>query len=516
MSDADIPTAERGADHTALLNRGIAHQQKGELDKAKALYEQVLRDDPRQADALHLMGLVHKESGDLRNAEVLIRDAITAADRPQYRNSLAVVLMASARYEEAEAILSGILKTIPGHADAWFNLAVIAAEQKRTASAIYRYKQVLAAAPENAEAMNNLGVIFLEMNAVESAAEYLEKSVALHPEHALSLRNLARLRRTQGRFDEALNLLRQAVPLRPNDPDLAFAYALTLLSVGRYDEGWPAYESRYGVHGNPLRHAEFPGWDGTRLDGTLLIHTEQGYGDAIQFARFIAHAAKLVQKVVVECRAAQLGLFASIPAVAETVERGADLPAFDRQIPLLRLPMVLRLDTAALPGPIPYLFPPAATVTPLPIIKGRKVGLVGGTTSAMSGADRKNLPLNMLKRLLRAPGVTFVNLQPELDNERKKLYQQHKVLDASSHIKNFDDTAAYLNLLDLVVSVDTATAHLAGALGKPVWVLLNDQNDWRWTEQTAAHWYPAARLFRQRYPGDWQSVVDDVLNGLAA
>lgn len=506
------------------LQQGVDLHRQGQIDQAAALYNAVLADSPSDTDAHHLLGLIAKDQGDLASAEARIRQALALAPKPAYRNSLAVVLMAQKQWAPAEQEIISALKEDSEHIDLKFNYAVVAQEMERPFTALARYQAVLQNAPDHADSLNNAAVLLLAHDGLAAAEPLLQRALAATPDHALSLRTLARLRRRQGRFAEALALFEKAADLRPKDPDIAYGRALTLLAMGDYQAGWPAFESRYQVAGNPPRHTDIAAWDGRTPVQNLLLHTEQGFGDAIQFARFIPAAAKKVDRVLLECHPTQRDLFAALPGVTKILDRGASLAdlSIDAQAPLMRLPLLQDIREADLPGPQPYLSPKPTRVSALPKAKPdskidvRFVGLVGGTDSAMAGAADKCLSLPALARLLRAPGVCFVNLQPDLPQPHQALYQKHRVLDATPKIRHFADTATYLRMLPLTLTIDTATAHLAGAMGRPAWVLLNDQQDWRWTDQTAPYWYPSLRLFRQRAPGDWIGVVDDVLNALAA
>ncbi|MCC7168395.1 MAG: hypothetical protein IT565_12590 [Rhodospirillales bacterium] len=320
--------------------------------------------------------------------------------------------------------------------------------------------------------------------------------------------------RDSNRPDEYLKWVEKALELRPDYPEAQWERALALLTLGDYGRGLPAYEARWGLERSPPRTFDKPRWDGQPLSGqTLFLHDEQGFGDAIQFARFAAQAAARGARVVLECQPELMRLFASLPGVAELVARGAPAPAFDCYAPLLSLPGLFGTTLDTLPALVPYLAPPEDRPIVLPSERRRKIGLVwaGKTTPR----DR-SIALGRLIDLMGDPRLAFYGLQvgPRAADIQAEAAGA-LITDLSAHLTDFAATAAVLSQLDVLVTIDTAIAHLAGALGVPTYVLLLYHSDWRWgAAGTATPWYPSLKLFRQARFDDWQAPLLDVARDL--
>jgi hypothetical protein len=344
--------------------------------------------------------------------------------------------------------------------------------------------------------------------------------VALQPERADFYSNFGNGLNQGGWLDEAEAVYRRALLIAPDLNDARFNLSLLLLLTGRLREGWPGYEARWNTPQLVKERRSFsaPQWRGEAAPGkTLLLHGEQGFGDSIQFCRYAALAQARGLRVVLEIQQPLHRLSKSLAGCDLVLARGDPLPEFDFHCPLLSLPLAMGTDSLAdIPAPIPYLRPDpdAVALWAGRISDGFNVGLAwAGAPRAESPAQaafdrRRSLPHETLAPILAISGIKFFSLQ-------KGYLAGSGMMDFMAEMADFADTAALIANLDLVISVDTAIAHLAGAMGKPVWLLNRLDTDWRWlTERSDTPWYPTMRIFRQRSGGDWDGVVAEVADAL--
>ncbi len=513
--------------HATLLEAVRCHR-AGRLSEATELYDRILKSDPKHPDALHLRGLVADQQGDHERALALVRKAIGfAPGNAAYRNTLGNVLLALDNAEHAEASFRRAVDLDPGLAEAHNNLGNALLRLDRADEAVGCYRRALEIRPRYAEAHCNLGSALRKQGRLEQAQACYEKALAINPEYVTALSNLGQTLHERALYREALASLDKAVSLDPAHADAHANRAVLLLLLGRFAEGWAEYEWRWKVAGFTTERRDFPQprWDGSDLDGrTVLLHAEQGLGSAIQFVRYAPLVAARNGTVVVECQKPLLRLFSGLtigeaPPVARVVARGDALPHFDVQAPLMSLPALLGTEIGSIPRKTPYLAAePAAYAAcrdrlgPFP---GPRVGLAWAGNPRHVNDHNRSMPASCLRPLLRAGGATFFSLQ--MGSAAKDLDELAggAVHDLSPEINDFADTAAIIANLDLVISVDTAVAHLAGALGRPVWLLLPFVGEWRWLlDREDSPWYPTMRLFRQKAPGDWSGVVERVAEAL--
>jgi tetratricopeptide (TPR) repeat protein len=546
-------------------NLGLILRDQRRLDEAEASLRRALALDPTAAETHNTLGLVLRERGDTLAALACFRAAL--ARRPDYVEAIAnfaQALVDAGAYDDAVTACRHAIALRPGHAEAYLALGNALRGLARWEEAITAYRQALALRPNAAAAWNNLGIALTERGDLVAAVEALQRAILFEPANPALQTNLAATLRKLGDLDGALRACRLALELKPDHveaynglglvladqsrlaeseaafrqalalaPDYADAHlglALTLLLQGRLPEGWAQYEWRWRcpplVH-LPRRFSK-PLWDGSDLAGrTLLLHAEQGFGDTLQFVRFLAQAPAWGGPVVLECQPPLHRLLRmSFPAVP-LVARGEPLPPFDVQAPLLRVPHLLGTTLDTLPAATPYLRVDAglaaAWAARLAGPPGRRVGLVWSGNPDHREDHRRTLPPDYLAPLLAAgagaaPPVRFFSLQKGERAARLADLQAHApVADLGPDLADFADTAAALLSLDLVITVDTAVAHLAGALGRPVWTLLAYAADWRWLRgRDDSPWYPTMRLFRQDGPGDWSPVIARVAAALQA
>jgi tetratricopeptide (TPR) repeat protein len=355
-----------------------------------------------------------------------------------------------------------------------------------------------------------------EFAAAEAA---LRQSLAMDPRRPQAMNDLAAVLFALGRDAEALTYIRQALELDPDMPEAEESESIWLLRYGRFRDGWRRYEARLrAAHNKPhTRDFEQPQWTGGPLDGrTILLHAEQGYGDAIQFARYAPLVAARGARVVMAMYDGLMPLFRNMPGVL-AVGENERLPPFDLHCPLVSLPYAFDTDLDSIPAAVPYVAPDAEHVwrwrARLGARTGPRVGVAWSGNPAHRDDLKRSIPLAMFRRIVEAnPGVEFHVLQTEIrESDRPALARLPNLRDHSGLLADFAETAALVSLMDTIVSVDTSLVHLAGAMGWPVWALLASVADWRWmVERDDGPWYPTAWLFRQRRRGEWDPVLADV------
>lgn len=468
------------------IKAAFGHHQAGRLDEAEAIYRQILKASPRHPVAIHYLGVVALQRGQCDQAIELIQQSI-ALD--------------------------------PRNADFYNNLGNVLDRQKRWEAAADAFGKALALRPGFADAMNNLGGVLVDLERYAEGIEWCQRALAIHRDYSSPCHNIGQAMFAQNRPAEALPWLDRALQLRPDDAQAHFTRALVLLTLGRLREGFGEYEWRWKWDGftAPRRDFAQPVWDGRDLAGkTILLYTEQGYGDAIQFVRFATMAAQRGGEVVTLCPPGLKSLLESVGGISRVVGEDETLPQFDVQLPMLSLPYVLSIELGTIPAQVPYLSAPADQRA---LWQGKldgksvlKVGLVWAGSSQHANDRNRSIRLSRLTPLASIPGVKLFSLQKgEQAAELASLPSDVRIVDLGSQVHDFGQTAAIVEQLDLVISVDTAMAHLAGALGKRCWTLITHRPEWRWLwGRTDSPWYPTMRLFRQPTAGDWQSAIEQV------
>jgi len=388
--------------------------------------------------------------------------------------------------------------------------------QGRLDEAISYCQQALALRPGYPEAHANLGRCWERQGRLEEAVASYRQALLRMPNSAELYGNLGNALSEQGKLKEALQAYQQAIARKSQDPQLRLNRALILLLQGEFADGWANYEQRWRIPqlAARLRTVPAPRWHGTPPRGkTILIQAEQGFGDTIQFVRYASTLKEMGARVILECPATLKALLTTCPGVDAVIDQREDIPAVDGFVPLLSLPGLLGTNLENIPSHTPYL----RANRPLPALlrpeKGLCVGLVWAPGRNYTFAKRY-CPLEAFEPLFALSGVHFFSLYKGEQAHELEPYQEC-IVDLGSNLQDFTDTAAIIAHLDLVITVDTAVAHLAGAMGKPVWVLLPFVPDWRWLlNREDSPWYPTARLFRQSALGDWQTPLLQVAQKL--
>ncbi len=450
-------------------------------------------------------------------AETLFSPAGTAAaDQALQRFEVGNALLAGGDPVAAAEAFLAAAQLAPEFAPAWLNLAETLRSLGAVADAVAMAEQALALRPGDPHSLQVMGNARHDLGDFEAAAGCYRAALIRAPDHAGLWTNLGNSLHAMGRATEALGMQDRAVALTPEDAEAHFCRALTLLASGDFARGWAEYEWRFRRPGRQGRRFG-PAWRGEPIEGrTILLHAEQGHGDTLQFLRYAPMVVARGARVVLEVQPALRRLAESVPGVVQVVAAGEPLPQFAAHCPLLSLPLACDTRLATIPAGVPYLAAdPGAWSARLP--PGLRIGLCWAGAATEHGLpfpldQRRSLDPALLAPLAKLPGAVFVSLQKE-----PRGIPPLPLLDPMPLMRDFADTAGLVAALDLVISVDTSVAHLAGALGRPVWLLSRADPCWRWLHgRDDSPWYPTMRIFRQRAPGDWQGVIGRVLATLQA
>jgi hypothetical protein len=420
------------------------------------------------------------------------------------------------RFTEAIAEYRRAIELAPQFAEAYSNLGTALRDSCETDAAIYAYERAIEMRPDLAEAFNNLAIALRDKGQFEEALRNCRQALSLKPDYADAQSNLGVVLCDLEQADEAIAACRRAVEMQPRRGVVQCNLAMILLKLGHYEEGWARYEWRYLADPRyPARKLPQPRWDGGELNGkTILVHAEQGFGDTIQFARYVPLVAECGPNVILECQPELVRLFASLPNIQQIVTAGEQLPAFDVHCPMMSLPLALSQTLKTIPAG-PYLRPEENLAQHwrqrLADDRKRKIGLVWAGKPSHTDDRNRSMRLKDLAPLAHAD-ASFYSLQKgPAARQIDESPQGMKLMDFTPEFTDYADTAAFVANLDLVISVDTSVAHLAGALGKPAWVLLPRVPDWRWMIQRGdTPWYPTMRLIRQERWRDWRGVVEQI------
>ena len=431
----------------------------------------------------------------------------------------AAALFGAGRLDEAQSLAESLLRADPLHFYALHLASAIALKRGELESCIAFATRALEIEPAHVDALCNRGAALRRLNHIEAALADYDKALAADPGSALALNNRGVALAALNRHDDAIAAYTKAIALQPGYANAIFHRGLSRLVTGHFASGWDDLESRWGgaeIQGPPRTFAQ-PPWTGREdLRGkTLLLHAEQGLGDTIQFCRYAALLYHRGARIILEVQPPLVELLAPLRGVDRVVARGAALPSFDFHCPLMSLPRAFGTGIDSIPASVAYLKAPDEHVerwrAKLGARDGPRIGLAWSGSATLVNDRNRSIPLAQLAPL-RELGATLVSLQKEVrDDDRRALQAGTPLLHFGAELTDFRDTAALISLMDAVVSVDTAVAHLAGAMGKPAWILLPFSPDWRWLlERDDSPWYPTARLFRQPRRGDWGSVIDRI------
>jgi tetratricopeptide (TPR) repeat protein len=504
-------------DPLALERQGLAQKTAGRLDDAIASFTQLTRLTPQSHGAFYNLGNTYLAANRMAEAVVAYRRAVRLAPRFAHaHNNLGLALLSLGQTELAAGSFARGVALDPANPGTQHLTGHALLRLNRAAEAVPYLREADRLAPHQAVIVTDLGDALRRTGAFRAVAPFAREAAALAPGRIEVWNNLANAERDLYRFDEAEAASRHALTLQPENAEVHYNLALTLLAAGRLHEAWPHWEYRWDAVPGAKRRFPGPRWDGRDLDGgTLYLHAEQGQGDTLHFCRYAMLAAKRAN-VVLGVQPTLVRLLQTLPGVRVVSELDAP-PDFAAQAPLASLPEAFGTrDAGAVPAPVTYLAAEpelaAAWAARLAALPGLRVGLVWAGNKDFPFDFARSIPGGMLDALGGIAGVSFVSLQVG-GADRPGL----AMADWTAELGDFADTAALIAGLDLVIGVDTAVAHLAGALGRPVWLLNRFAGDWRWgAAGDDCAWYPTMRQFRQSEPGEWAPVIERVRQALGA
>ena len=551
-------------DHVAYTNLGCALKEQGKLEEAVACHQRALSLKPDFYEAHANLGCALKEQGKLEEAiachqralslkpgdhkahinmgnalqeQDKLEEAIACYQRALFLNpdfylahtNLGNVLQKQGKLEEAVACHQRALSLKPGDHMVHTNLGNALLEQGKLEEAVACYRRALSLNPGDHKALTNMGGALWDQGKIEEAVACHQRALSLKPDFYLTHTNLGVALQGQGKIAEALACYQRALSLKPDFYLAHFNLSIIYLLKGNLKEGWEKYKYRLLkqdiVKSFNLNYPDFsqPYWDGSEIKGkTILLCSEQGFGDTIQFIRYVPMVLKKCDKIIVACQEELIPLIQLINGIQQVVAQGKQLPDFDFHCPLLNLPSVFNTTLETVPATIPYI-----ANDPQKVLKWHerlqsdsaklKIGLCWAGSPTHKNDRNRSIPLNMFSMLGEMESISFYSLQKGKGAEQaNNTPDGMDIVDYTNDLNDFSETAALIENLDLIISVDTSIAHLAGALGKPVWTLLPFMPDWRWLlDRTDTPWYPTMRLFRQSSIGDWSKVMISIKDALA-
>ncbi len=529
--DAAIASYRRGlsldpTDCELHYNLGVVFQEVGDLDAALSCYQKAIGCRAAFPEAYNNLGNVMKEKNRPDEALTCFRKAIELKpDFAEAFNNTGTLLQERGELAEARICYETALKISPCYAAAYNNLGNVFREESDVENAAAAYWQALRIDPSIADAYYSLGVMAYGSQDLEGAIRYTGRALEVNPDHTDALNNMGVSLYDTLDCPEAIRFYRRAIGLKPGFAEAHWNLSLALLLTGNFAEGWKEYEWRREMR-EIFAKRDLGGqeWRGEDLAGKrILVYTEQGFGDTIQFIRYARQLSYLGAEVLVECQKELVRLLSGVEGISAVYGRGEVLPPYDYRCPIMSLPGMFGTELATIPGEVPYI---RGTEESLRYWRERLTGEGPGLKVGLSWAGRpthkkdvyRTLKLLQYGPLGKVSGVRFYSLQKgEASGESKEAPEGMALLDYTGELNDFSDTAGLVGNLDLVISVDTAVVHLAGAMGKAVWTLLPYAPDWRWMlGRGDSPWYPTMRLFRQGEPGAWDTVMGEVAAELAA
>jgi tetratricopeptide (TPR) repeat protein len=495
---------------------------RGVVGKASTLYHGILRLSPNHTGALRQLAAIEINGGDPAKAlEIFERARQIEPLDADLCHGIATALRLMGRPADSELALKAALKIDPGHAPSLYDSAMMLQQRGDHTGASKLYLALTAQGSGRFDAMFNRGVALYRMGNLLAAERWFHAAALIDPRSPNPYINLGMIYRAWGFVKEAVTCQEQAVAVAPENPEAHWNLANALLVSGEFKRGFAAYEWRFKRAGRGERPEglplTIPRWTGESLNGkTILVTLEQGLGDAIHFARFAADVAARGGRVVMECQPTLMELIATAPGVAAVIAPGTPVPEAACYAPLMSLPHLLGTTLETIQANVPYLAVPRGISTSAMHGEGLRIGLVWRGNPQHENDRRRSIRLALLAPLLDVPGVTFFSLQMgEGVEETATPPWTGRITDMAPQLKSFGHTAAVIESLDLVISVDTAVAHVAGALAKPVWMLIPQGNDWRWLHgRDDSPWYPTMRLFRQHRARRWRPAVNALARAL--
>lgn len=514
------------------LQAALAHHQAGRLQEAEEMYCQILAADPKNPDAPHLLGVIAQQQGDSVKAVELIKKSLAINPaQPAAYNNLGAACRSLNLLDEAERAFRMSISLQPNFAEAHNNLGIVLQAGNNLGEAENCYRRAISREPVYAEAIGNLGSVLARQDRLDEAEQCCRRALELKAGIAEAWCTLGDVFFRRGQLDDAERHYREALAIDPGNPHVNWNMAMLTLLWGDYERGLIFYEFRFGYIANEKGYKDLAGnvfsarlkalprWEGEPLSGRrLLVWAEQGFGDGIMAMRYMPLLSQRgAGRVIVFCEQPLERLVRELPGVDEAVpfSQLLSFDTFDLHCPMMSLPYLFGTRLDSIPDEVPYLIVPDTLVSQwrkrLDNIGNLKVGLAWAGRKSIAG---RSISLTELEPLRHLPGIQLISLQK--GDESRQLHEiGWSILDFMDGCQDFMDTAALVENLDLVISIDTSVAHLAGALGKPVWLLCRFESDWRWgLGREDSPWYPTMRIFRQVEPLKWDDVIRRVVEEL--
>jgi len=507
------------------ITQAFADYQQGRLADAETICNAILAAEPEQFDALHLLGLLRHAQK--RNAEALqlVGAVLKRAPRSaEVLSNYGLVLAALSRHEEALACFDEALHYSAGYVNALQNRAAALKSLARDEEALVAFEAILATKDDDVDALNECGGLHMGLGRPEAAVACYDRALAAAPQVAELHINKGSALGALNRFDDALQSFADAIAVAPERAEAHYKAGLIRLRLGDFSGGWRDYEWRWQTERKPIvRQVAAPLWLGEQpIKGkTIFLLGEQGFGDTIQFIRYAPLVAALGATVLVDVPPQLREIVASVPGVSSVFCGAESAPHVDFRCPLLTLPLSFQTEMATIPVNVPYIRPREEHVAKwrekLPQNGRLRIGLCWAGSPEHLNNRNRSIALERFAKVLSVPNLDFVSVQKEVSERQATILRENNVAQLGQGFQDFADTAAVLAQLDLLISVDTSVAHLAGAMGKPVALFLPWSPDWRWMhERTGSPWYPTMLFFRQMTRGDWDGPLDQLCQELAA
>lgn len=506
----------------AVYNLAVELHACSRLEDAIRQYFQALVLHPDWAQAHNNLSVALREARRTEEAIAHGEAAVAAqSEYPHAYNNLGLALLDAGRIEDAATQLERATAQSPDDVDIKNNLAVALDGCGRNAEAMQLIDSALRQAPDWPIGHQTRGNLLRRANRLDEAVVEYRIALVSQPLDFELYGNLGLALLNQGKPEDAVAIYEKALALNPDLPEIHTALGIAQLAGGDYENGWTNYEYRWECadFAPAKRRLPAPRWDGSDLAGRrILLFAEQGYGDTVQFCRYVSAVEEQAAGVVFECQPALARLAETLDDSVTVIPRGDPLPQFDVQAPLMSLPLLLNQSREPIAAKVPYLSAPEENRLRMSKLLENgttlKVGIAWAGNAKRQDDVMRSCPPDRLRPLFEVAGAAFFSLQKDV--EASRLPELVTVTDLGPELHDFADTAAAVAALDLVISVDTAVAHLAGALGRPVWVMLGYAADWRYQRDRAdSPWYPTMRLFRQDQPGAWTTVVEQVAGKLS-
>ena len=505
-----------------LNSLGIVYLQLGKYKDGCKLLEKSLSIDPKQSMVFYNLGRAHQNQSKLNDAAIAYKRAIKLD--PSFidaHDNLGMLLYTTGQFEEALKSFESIVKIKPELASGHNGLGISLYALGRYEEALSSLNNALAINQQHPQIFNNLGLVLHKFNQLEDAIKHYNHALQLNPDYADAYSNRGLTLQALKRTDEAEQDFDHCLALNPKHADAQWNKALIKISLGEYEEGWELYEWRWKSFSKKwARHYEKPLWLGEEsLKGrSILIYPEQGYGDFIQFYRYIPKLQALGARIILETPAPLISLITESSTEVEIVESGRKLPKFDFQCPIMSLPLAFKTNLNSIPNKFPYVKAGPEKIKAwqekLGVKTKKRIGLAWSGSKEHKNDHNRSIALAQLSSLLKMP-FEFHSLQKEIKGADLDSFENSAIRNHQDDISDFSDTAALIENMDLVITVDTAIAHLAGSLNKPFFLLLPFHADYRWMlDRSDSPWYVTGKLFRQNQVGDWGAMIYDLKHHL--